>query len=341
MPAESHDVIKEKVKLHGAQKAAALLMFLGEEITTKVFKGLSEEEIQQIVNAVPHLGDVTPDVMEALLKEFSERLAQEGYMSTAGKDFMEKVVHSALGPNRAQSVLARLDVSQQLEQIRRYDPRTVFDLIKKEHPQTIAFILSQLQPIAASEIIARLPEDFQYEVVLRIARMDQVIPGALEEVVSALGRELSSFNVGVAESVGGIKPAAEILNSMKRSVANEIMGKIEQEDTELAEQIGQHMFVFEDLLNVDDRGVQLILKEVSNDDLAVALKMASEEVKTKIFKNISQRAAEMIQEDMDARGPMRISEVEKAQQIIVRIARKLEQEGKVVVAGRGGEEMFV
>jgi flagellar motor switch protein FliG len=334
------EAVRERVRMKGSQKAAALLMFLGEDITTKVFRSLSEEEVQQIVNAVPRLGDVGPELMESLLQEFSERLVAEGYMAVMGMDFIEKVVHNALGAHKAQNILARLETEQQLEQIRRYDPRTIFDLIKKEHPQTMAFILSQLPPAISSEIIARLSEDLQYEVVLRIARMDQVVPGVLEEVVDALGRELSSFSVGVAESSGGIKPAAEILNSMKRGAANEIMGKIEQEDNELAEQIGQHMFVFEDLLNVDDRGVQLILKEVGNDDLAVALKMASDEVKQKIYKNISQRAAEMIQEDMDARGPMRISEVEKAQQIIVRIARKLETEGKIMVAGRGGEELF-
>ncbi|MDP8224559.1 MAG: flagellar motor switch protein FliG [Candidatus Lernaella stagnicola] len=328
-------------RMNGIEKAAALLMFLGEDLATEVFRGLQEDEIRLIVSAIPKLGDITPDEMQKVLDEFSQRLTAEGYMSKSGKDFIESVVHGAMAHDKAQSVLQRLEVEQQLEQIRRYDPRAIFNLIKKEHPQTIAFILSQLPAHTTADIVANLPEDMQFEVMRRIARMDSVLPGALEEVVEALGRELSTFAIDVAETSGGIKPAAEILNSMKKSGANEIMRKLVEEDPDLAEQIGQHMFVFEDLLNVDDRGIQMILKEVGNDDLAVALKMASEEVKMKIFKNISSRAGEMIQEDMEARGPVRISDVEKAQGVIVRVARRLEQEGKIVVSGRGGEDMFV
>jgi len=335
------EFVGEQKSLNGVEKAAALLMFLGEEITTDVFKGLNEDEIQLIVNTIPKMGRISPETMDDVLQEFSERLVAEGYMSTIGQDFIEKVITKALDPTKAESVMSRLAVEQQLDQIRRYDPRAIFNLIKKEHPQTIAFILSQLPPMTTSEIIARLPEDLQYEVVVRISKMDQIIPGALDQVVEALGRELSTFSIGIAEQVGGVKPAAEILNSMKKSAANEIMSKIEEDDPDLAEEIGQHMFVFEDLLNVDDRGIQLILKEISNDDLAIALKMASEDVKQKIFRNISSRAAEMIQEDMEARGPVRISDVEKAQQLIVRVARRLETEGKIIVAGRGGEELFV
>lgn len=327
--------------LSGAEKAAALLLFLGEELATEVFRSLQEDEVRLIVSAIPKISDITPDSMQKVLDEFSRRLAAEGYMSKSGKDFIASVVHGAMGSEKAQSVLQRLEVEQQLDQIRRYDARSVFNLIKKEHPQTIAFILSQLPTATTAEIVSNLPEDMQYEVLHRIATMDSVLPGALEEVVDALGRELSTFALDVAETTGGIKPAAEILNQMKKGAANEVIRKLEEDDPDLAEQIGQHMFVFEDLLNVDDRGIQLILKELGNDDLALSLKMASDEVKEKIFRNISSRAAEMIQEDMEARGPVRISDVEKAQGVIVRAARRLEQEGKVIVSGRGGEDMFV
>jgi flagellar motor switch protein FliG len=335
------ELIDEKRQLSGVEKAAALLMFLGEELATEVFRSLREDEIRLIVSAIPKLGDIRPNEMQSVLEEFRERLASEGYMSKSGKEFIESVVAGAMTTEKAHSVMQRLEVEQQLEQIRRYDARAIFNLIKKEHPQTVAFILSQLPAHTTAEIVANLPEDMQYEVLKRIASMDSVLPGALEEVVDALGRELSTFALDVAETTGGIKPAAEILNSMKKSAANEVMRKLEEEDPDLAEQIGQHMFVFEDLLNVDDRGIQMILKEIGNDDLAISLKMSSEEVRQKIFKNISSRAAEMIQEDMEARGPVRISDVEKSQGIIVRIARRLEQEGKVVVSGRGGEDMFV
>ena len=171
--------------------------------------------------------------------------------------------------------------------------------------------------------------------------MDQIIPETFEEVIDALSREVDSMRVFKGESIGGIKQASEILNLLKKSESNEIMRKIEEDDPELAEEIGQLMFVFEDMVNIDDRGIQAILKEVSNDDLALALKMSSEEVQDKIFRNISSRAADMIKEDMESRGPVRISDVEKAQQVIVRVARKLEEEGKIIVAGRGSDEVFI
>jgi flagellar motor switch protein FliG len=337
----SDEVIREPHRLSGIEKAAALLLFLGEKTAADVFKRLQEDEIRLIISAVPKVSDITPESMQAVLDEFSNRLASEGYISKTGKEFIENVVNNALDPEQARNVLQRLAVEQQLDHIRRYDSRAIYNMIKKEHPQTIAFILSQLAPNTTAEVVGNLPEDMQFEVMRRIAKMDSVLPGALEEVVDALGRELSTFTIDVAESTGGVRPAAEILNQMKKSSANEIMRKLEEEDPELAEQIGQHMFVFEDLLNVDDRGIQQVLKEVSNEDLTIALKMASEEVKIKIFKNISSRAAEMIKEEMEARGPVRISDVEKAQGAIIRIARRLEQEGKIVVSGRGGEDVFV
>ncbi len=332
---------KDDSGLTGPQKAAALLLFLGEEITAQVMKKLDDEEVNHLAKAITTLDDVPPEMMDEVLREFNTRVMQEGYMSALGKDYIEKVVRMALPSTRADGILNRLSYVEKLDDLKKYDSRTIFNLINKEHPQVIAFICTHLMPSQTSDIIGRLPEDIQYEVITRIARMDQVIPGTMEEVVDSLMKDISTFRVGEAEATGGIKSAAEIVNMMKKSEANEIMRKVEEEDPELAEEIGQYMFVFEDLLNVDDRGIQTILKEVSNDDLVVSLKMSSDEVRAKIFKNISSRAAEMIKEDIEARGPMRLSDVEKSQQTIIRIARKLEQEGKIYVSGRGGDDIFV
>lgn len=327
--------------LSGAEKAAALLMFLGEELSAEVLKELEEDEIQTVISKIPLMTSMDTETMEQVVKEFSERITTEGFITQVGKDFVENIIHRALSADRAEQVLKKLSYTEKLESIKKHDTRTIFNLIKKEHPQTIAFIVSHLPSHQSSEIISKLPEELQYEVIVRLAKMDQGVSGALEEVVDALADEISAFRVEVGESTGGITEAAEVLNTMSRSDSNEILRKIEEENPDLAEEIGQHMFVFEDLLGVDDKGVQLILREVGNDDLAVALKMASDEVQAKLFKNISSRAAEMIREDMETRGPVRISDVEKSQQIIIRIARKLEQEGKIAVGGRGGEEMFV
>lgn len=327
--------------IRGPAKAAALLMFLGEDITAQVMKNLEEDEVHQLVKALATMPDIGADEMDEVVKEFNTRVIQEGYMSEVGKDYVAKVVHMALPKQQAGAVLDRLSYMEKLEGLKKYDARTIFNLVNKEHPQVIAFICTHLTPVQTTDVISRLPEDLQYEVIVRIAKMDQIIPGTMEEVVDSLMRDISTFRIGEAEASGGIKPAAEIVNTMKKSEANEIMRKIEEEDPELAEEIGQYMFVFEDLLSVDDRGIQTILKEVSNDDLVVALKMASDEVKNKIFKNISSRAADMIKEDISARGPMRLSDVEKAQQTIIRVARKLEQEGKISVSGRGGDDIFV
>ena len=333
--------IEEIKALSGSEKAAALLMFLGEEVSSEVLKELEEDEIQQVISKLPFMSNIKHEKIEEVVQEFNQRVSKEGFLSQIGKDFVENIINRALDTSRAQKMLKKISYNEKLENIKKHDVRTIFNLIKKEHPQTIAFILSHLETHQTSEIISRLPEELQYEVILRIAKMDQVVSGAMEEVIDTLSKDISTFRVEVGESVGGIKDAAEVLNSMRKSGSNEIMRKIEDEDPDLAEEIGQHMFVFEDLMNVDDKGIQLILREVSNDDLSISLKMASEEVKHKLFKNISTRAAEMIQEDMESRGPVRITDVEKSQQIIIRVARKLEQEGKIFMAGRGGDDLFI
>jgi flagellar motor switch protein FliG len=333
--------LEKKKALCGAEKAAAFLLFLGEEISTEVFKELSPDEVETVIRTIPNMPGLSPDVIDSVVNEFNERFVSDGLFAEVSRDFVEAIVSKAFDRDRARDMLRRLDNMEKLENLRRHDPRVIFNLIKNEHPQTVAFVLSHLDQVQTADILARLPENVQYEVLVRIAKMDQILPETFEEVIDALSKEVASMKVITGGPIGGVKPASEILNLLKKSDSNEIMRKIEEDDPDLAEEIGQLMFVFEDMVNIDDRGIQMILKEVSNDDLAMSLKMASDEVQAKIFRNISTRAAEMIKEEMEAKGPVRISDVEKAQQVIVRVARKLEEEGKIVVAGRGGDEVFI
>ncbi len=327
--------------LTGAQKAAILLTFLGEETSAEVLRELEEAEIELVISEIPKLGDVDPATVDSVVREFSERVVKEGYLSEIGRDFAERLVKRALDENRANSVIKRVYSTEKLQLLRKLDPRIIYDLLKTEHPQTMAFVLAHLAPAQTAEVLSRLPENIQKEIVLRIAKMERFTPGTLEEVVEALASQTESKRALEGEELGGTKSVAEILNLMKKAEASEILRRIEDEDPELAETISQHMFTFEDLLNVDDRGIQTILREISNEDLILALKMASDELKNKIFSNMSQRAAEMIKEDMEARGPVRVSDVEQAQQKIVKVARKLDEEGKIVVLGRGAEDLFV
>ena len=340
MPA-TEEANKFKNGLTGAEKSAAFLIFLGEDIATEVFKDLSEEEVENIIRTIPQMEGLSPTVIDAVVNEFNDRFVSEGLFAEISMDFIESIVSKAFDKNRAKEMLKRMSNREKLETLRRHDPRVIFNLIKNEHPQTIAFILSHLDQSQTSDILSRLPESVQYEVLTRIAKMDSIIPETFEEIIDTLAKEVESVKVFSGGTIGGVKQASEILNQLKKSDSNEIMRKIEEDDPDLAEEIGQLMFTFEDVVNIDDRGIQTILKEVSNDDLAMALKAASEELKDKIFRNISSRAADMIKEDMETRGPVRISDVEKSQQVIVRVARKLEEEGKIIVAGRGSDEVFI
>ena len=330
----------KKAVLHGVEKAAALMLILGEELSAQIIKQLRHDEIQTLVQQIPKMADLSPDALDSVINEFNERIGGEGMVANTSKEFVENVINRALEPSSAEQILKQLTYSEKIDALRKIDPQTILALVKNEHPQTISLVLAHLTTQQQSEIISRLPEDLMSQVVYRMARMEKHLPGTLEDVIDSLYNEVSVTGGERTESLGGVKNVAEILNMIKKAMSNEIISKIEDLDPDLAEEISQHMFVFEDILSVDDRGVQAILKEVSNDDLALALKVASDELRSKIFKNVSVRAADMIQEEIEALGPVKISEVEKSQQMIVRIARKLEEEGKVVVSGRG-DDIFV
>lgn len=328
-------------KLNGSEKAAVLLLSLGGELASKVLSGMNEEEIQHLGNYMASIGAVSGDVSKKINEEFLSRTAggaTKGY-SVGNLASVKKLLQEALGEEKAEEVVANLSVPTEeagIETLRILDSKTIANFLRNEHPQTISLILAHLDAEKSSEVLAELHESMRGEVVFRMATLDRIPPGVISDLDTILGTELAASGSAQSQMVGGVNAVAEILNLVDKSNENLIIGKIEDLNPELAEQIRQLMFTFEDLIFVDDRGIQLIMREVSNEELTMALKGAGDEVRNKVLANLSERAAAMIAEDLEAMGPVRLSDVEKAQQQIVKMAKNLEDEGKIVVAGRGG-----
>ncbi len=331
-------------KMTGLQKAAVVLLSLGEQFTADIFKKLDPDEIKKIGIAMSNIEGVDPAAMDTLLKEFLEKLRSDMGPMIGGDSATRRALTMALGEEGAKQLLAEIDRAKEpipFERVKFVDSKTLAGFIKSEHPQTIAVILAHLPKGKASEVLREFPENLQYEVVLRLSNLDMIPPGIIEEIDTVLQREILSTEGMEARQLGGVEAVAELLNNVDKSTEEHIFGRLEEEDPELAEQIRQLMFVFEDLISVDDRGIRTLLKEVRNEDLTVALKTATEQLKNKILTNVSERAAAMIQEDLEVMGPVRLSEVEQAQQKIIQIARRLEKEGKIVIGGKGGEDTLV
>ncbi len=331
-------------KLSGLQKAAIVLATMGEQFTADMFKQLNEEEIRKVGVAMSNLEKIDAATGEALLKEFMEKLQSEIGPLVAGDMTARRALALALGDDAAASMLEEIEKAKEpvpFERIKQVDSKTLAGFIKSEHPQTIAVIMAHLPQAKAAEVLREFPENLQYDVVLRISNLDVIPPGIIEEIDAVLQREILSTAGMEAQQLGGVEQVAELLNNADKATEEHIFSRLEEEDPELAEQIRQLMFVFEDLVNVDDRGIRALLKEVRNEDLTVALKTASDALKSKILANVSERAAAMIEEDLEVMGPVRLSEVEQAQQKIIQIARRLEREGKIVIGGKGGEDVLV
>jgi flagellar motor switch protein FliG len=291
-----------------------------------------------------NLGQITGDTVDNLLKEFLEKLKEEIGPMIGGDMTARRALAMALGDDGAASLLAEIERSKDpipFERVKHVDSKTLAGFIKSEHPQTIAVILAHLPQAKAAEVVREFPENLQYDVVLRLSNLDMIPPGIVEEIDGVLQREMLSTEGIEAKSLGGVESVAELLNNVDKSTEEHIFGRLEEDDPDLAEQIRQLMFVFEDLINVDDRGIRNLLKEVKNEDLTVALKTASDSLKEKVLSNVSERAAAMIQEDLEVMGPVRLSEVEQSQQKIIQIARRLERDGKIVIGGKGGEDVLV
>ena len=327
---------------NGIEKSAMLLLSLGEDEAAAVLKHLGPREVQKLGHAMTQLKAVPRDRIEEMLDELHSRTS-EGAPVMADENAIRAILTKALGDDRAANLLSRIVQGGEtagIESLKWMDPATAADLIKNEHPQIIATILVHLEYDHAGDILKQFPERLRNDVLLRIATLDGVQPLALHELNEALTRMLSGSQGIKKTAMGGVRTAAEILNFVGSANETAIVDSVREYDPDLAQRILDEMFVFENLLDIDDRGIQLLLREVQSESLILALKGAAEELRDKIFKNMSQRAAEMLREDLEAKGPVRISEVEAEQKEILKIARRLADEGQIVLRG-GGEDAFV
>lgn len=330
--------------LTGLQKAAILLIALGPEKSSMIFKHLKEEEIEDLTLEIANTRSITPQVKEDVINEFYEICLAQQYIAEGGIGYAKELLEKALGAEKAVDVIGKLTASLQVkpfEFVRKTDALQLLNFIQDEHPQTIALILSYLSSQQASAIISALPPENQADVAKRIAVMDRTSPDVIKEVERVLEAKLANLVNQDYTIIGGVDRVVDILNSTDRSTEKHIMEILEIEDPELADEIRKKMFVFEDILLLDDRSIQRVLRDVDNNELALALKGANEEVQNAIFNNLSKRLAEMIKEDMEFMGPVRMKDVEEAQQKIVNIIRKLEDSGELVISRGGGDDIVV
>jgi flagellar motor switch protein FliG len=331
-------------ELTGVQKAAILLITLGPEKSAVIFKHLKEEEIEELTLEIANTRSVSPQIKEDVINEFYQVCLAQQYIAEGGIGYAKELLETALGTDEAQRVITKLTASLQVrpfEFIRKTEPSQVLNFIQDEHPQTIAMILSYLPAAQASMILGALPPEKQADVAKRIAMMDRTSPEVIKEVERVLERKLSSLINQDFTIAGGVDAVVAILNAVDRGTEKRIMETLEIEEPELSEEIRKKMFVFEDILLLDDRSIQRVLRDVENSDLGVALKGANEEVQNVIFKNLSSRLASMIKEDMDYMGPVRMKDVEEAQQKIVGVIRKLEDASEIVISRGGGDDLVV
>lgn len=327
----------------GVEKSAILLIALGEDNAAEVLKHLAPKEVQRLGHAMAALKSVPRARVEEVLEEFHRTAAEAAAVHVDTDAYIRSVLTKALGDDKASNLISRIlqgGDTNGIEGLKWMDAPTVADLIRNEHPQIIATILVHLERDQASEILSLFTERLRNDVILRIATLEGVQPEALKELNEVMLRLLSGAANVKKAAMGGVRTVAEILNFMGTATETTVVDAVREYDPDLAQKIIDEMFVFENLLDVDDRGIQLLLREIQSDSLILAMKGASETLREKIFKNMSQRAAEMLREDLEARGPVRLSEVEAEQKEILKIVRRLADEGQIVIGGKGGEEMI-
>ncbi len=332
-----------KRELNGRQKAAIFLVTLGSEISSEIFKHLREDEIETLTFEIARLDNVESEDRDKVLQEFKELMMAQDFITSGGIDYARELLEKSLGSQKAVDIINRLTSSLQVRPfdfVRRTDPAHLLNFIQQEHPQTIALILAYLEPQKASNILSSLPHEVQSDVAKRIATMDRTSPEVLREVERVLEKKLSTLSNEDFTAAGGVENIVEILNLVDRTTEKTIIESLEEEDAELAEEIKKRMFVFEDIVLLDNQAIQKVLREVDTNDLAKALRGVEAEVQDKIFRNMSKRAAALLKEEMEYMGPIRLKDVEEVQQKIVASIRKLEEQGEIVVA-RGGEDEMV
>ena len=335
---------KDTENVSGLQKAAILLIALGPERSANVFKHLKEDEIEELTLEIANTRNITPKVKDSVISEFYQVCLAQQYIAEGGINYAKEVLEKSFGADRAMDVIGKLTASLQVkpfEFIRKTDASQLLNFIQDEHPQTIALILSYLSAAQSALILSALPPDRQADVAKRIAIMDRTSPEVIKEVEKVLESKLSSLVNQDYTIIGGVDAVVEILNTVDRGTEKHIMETLEIEEPELADEIRKKMFVFEDILLLDDRAIQRVLRDVDNGDLATALKGSNEEVQNAIFNNLSKRLAAMIKEDMEFMGPVRMKDVEEAQQKIVNVIRKLEDSAEIVISRGGGDEIVV
>jgi len=334
---------KTKNRLTGKRKAAIFLVTLGSEVASQIFKYLKEDEVEQLTFEIARIDKVDPDERDKVLMEFQELMMAHDFITTGGVEYAKELLEKALGSQKVIDIITRLTTTIQVRPfdfIKRTDPTHLINFIQNEHPQTIALILSCLDPKKAANIISALNPDIQAEVSKRIATMDRTSPEIVREVERILERQISSIATEEFASVGGIPTVVEILNSADSTTSKNILEKLEEDDPDLAEEIKKNMFVFEEIVQLDDRSIQRVLREIDMTDLAKALKNVDAEVQDKIFRNMSKRGATLLKEDMEFMGPIRLKDVEEAQSKIVAVIRRLEEQGEIQIA-RGGEDEII
>jgi len=334
----------EKKELTGRRKAAILLVILGPDKAAQVLKHLDDETVEQLTIEIASVGSVSDEERRTVLQEFQNIMKAKEMIAKGGLEYAKEVLERAFGPEKAAKIIERLVSSLQVKPfdfIKTADPVQIVNFLQNEHPQTVALVLSYLEPGLAAQVLGSLPEDLQVEVLKRIALLERTSPDIVREIERNLEKKLSGFVGQSFSKIGGIDTAAEIMNSVDRTTERSIMEKLAADNPELAEEIRRKMFVFEDILKLDDRSVQIVLREVDTKDLAVALKGASDELKEKIFRNMSKRAAQLLKDEMEYMGPVRVKDVEEAQQKIISVIRRLEEAGEIVIARGGGEELIM
>jgi flagellar motor switch protein FliG len=334
----------DTIELNGLRKSAVLLLSLEQTVAAEILRHLETPQIEEISREIASLGAVSQVTRDEVIGEFYQLALARSSMDEGGWDYAKNLLSKSLPEEQARKIIEQVNQTIQsapFSFLQKAESENLLTFIQDEHPQTIALILAHLKPNKASEILIGLPAQKQVEVVKRIANMEQTNPEVIKEVERGLEHRLSAMISQTFEKAGGVDTVAEMLNLADRATEKSIMEGLEAEDPDLVEQIRRLMFVFEDIMMVNDKGIQSMMKEVDNDDLALALKTASQELKDKIFKNMSERAAQLIKEDMDYMGPVRVSDVEASQQKIVDVVRRLEESGEIIISGRGGEKDMV
>ncbi|HIJ50201.1 MAG TPA: flagellar motor switch protein FliG [Nitrospinae bacterium] len=328
----------------GPEKAAILLMTLGEENAALVLSKMDEREIQSVGNYMAALGNVDSSVMEMVSKEFYDLVASgAGGLGVGGVEFLKTALMQAMDPAKAVDILNNIttpgeELGGGLETVRMLDPKIIASFVKNEHPQTAAIILAHLEPPVASLTIRELPEDKRMEVIQRLATLERVAPSVIRDLDEALQAEFRTSGAVSGNKLGGIAIAAAVMGKLDRATETSILTSMDEVDQELADEIRNLRFTFEDILKIDDTGIQLVMKEINQEDLLIALKTASDELKEKLFNNMSERAGQMLSDDLESLGPTKITDVEQSQQKIIAVCKKMEEEGKIMIGG-SGEEM--